>query len=274
MRWSDLESADFGAYVSNLRGIGCPEATIRNILAPKVAAFYEEKRRQAQVAGPKTVGEVRREAQDLQREEARALDNLLGAALPQTNDTAPDAGTAATADGTSFVANQVQPAMFSRFGLPGIQQAPRSAPPAAATPQNGTAPAMTPTPNRSPSPSTAAANSSTSPSGTQAPNPMNSPDAVIPPEDPGGLSDAEYKLLYGEQAFLAYDLSRQAAKAPQHAKAQLETKAARTGNDGQGNRTKFLNFPKFLNYFGNHVACFTSPARNARTSGKKWLSDS
>ena len=117
MRWSDLESADFGTYVSNLRTIGCPEATIRYILSPRVAAFYEEKRRQAQATGPKTVGEVRREAQELQREEARAVDNLLGAALPQPNEAASADGGAATAEGIPSVPNQTQPAMFPGFGL-------------------------------------------------------------------------------------------------------------------------------------------------------------
>jgi hypothetical protein len=42
-RWSQLESADYRAYVKNLRGIGCPEPTIRAIVAADVHNLYNAK---------------------------------------------------------------------------------------------------------------------------------------------------------------------------------------------------------------------------------------
>src|SRR5688572_24157112 len=45
--WSQLDSPDFRTFVRNLRGIGCPEATIRDIVAGELADIYAEKRQQA-----------------------------------------------------------------------------------------------------------------------------------------------------------------------------------------------------------------------------------
>ena len=41
--WSNLESDDYPTYVANLRAIGCPEQTIRNIIIPDVEAVYAKK---------------------------------------------------------------------------------------------------------------------------------------------------------------------------------------------------------------------------------------
>jgi len=48
LRWAQLESEDYKTYIARLRGIGCPEQTIRDIiiadldklLAPEIAAAY------------------------------------------------------------------------------------------------------------------------------------------------------------------------------------------------------------------------------------------
>jgi hypothetical protein len=45
-RWSQLESADYRAYVKNLRGISCPEPTIRAIVAADVHNLYNAKYQQ------------------------------------------------------------------------------------------------------------------------------------------------------------------------------------------------------------------------------------
>ena len=42
--WRDIESPDFATYVANLRQIGCPEQTIRDILIAEVNALYSRKR--------------------------------------------------------------------------------------------------------------------------------------------------------------------------------------------------------------------------------------
>ena len=38
--WAQLESADYRIYLANLRGIGCPEATVRDILIADVNALF------------------------------------------------------------------------------------------------------------------------------------------------------------------------------------------------------------------------------------------
>jgi hypothetical protein len=42
-RWSQLESADYRTYVKNLRGIGCPEPTLRAIVTADVDRVYTVK---------------------------------------------------------------------------------------------------------------------------------------------------------------------------------------------------------------------------------------
>ena len=42
--WQEVESADFPTYVANLRQIGCPEQTIRDIIIAEVNALYSRKR--------------------------------------------------------------------------------------------------------------------------------------------------------------------------------------------------------------------------------------
>jgi len=42
--WQELESAEYPTYVANLRDIGCPEQTIRDIIIADVNALYSRKR--------------------------------------------------------------------------------------------------------------------------------------------------------------------------------------------------------------------------------------
>ena len=42
--WQDIESPNFPTYVANLRQIGCPEQTIRDIIIAEVNAMYSRKR--------------------------------------------------------------------------------------------------------------------------------------------------------------------------------------------------------------------------------------
>jgi LysM repeat protein len=42
--WTDLESDDYPTYIANLRDIGCPEQTIRDIIIADVNALYGQKR--------------------------------------------------------------------------------------------------------------------------------------------------------------------------------------------------------------------------------------
>jgi LysM repeat protein len=42
--WQEVESADYPIYIANLRSIGCPEQTIRDIIIADVNALYSRKR--------------------------------------------------------------------------------------------------------------------------------------------------------------------------------------------------------------------------------------
>lgn len=42
--WQDVESSDYATYIGNLRGIGCPEQTIRDIIIADVNQLYARKR--------------------------------------------------------------------------------------------------------------------------------------------------------------------------------------------------------------------------------------
>src|ERR1051326_5313381 len=42
--WQDIESADYPTYITNLRSMGCPEQTIRDIIIADVNALYARKR--------------------------------------------------------------------------------------------------------------------------------------------------------------------------------------------------------------------------------------
>jgi hypothetical protein len=42
--WQEVESADYPTYIANLRSIGCPEQTIRDIIIADVNALYSRKR--------------------------------------------------------------------------------------------------------------------------------------------------------------------------------------------------------------------------------------
>jgi len=49
--WRMVESEDYRKYIANLRAIGCPEETIRDIIVADVNKLYESKRKE--LAGPK-----------------------------------------------------------------------------------------------------------------------------------------------------------------------------------------------------------------------------
>jgi hypothetical protein len=50
--WSQLESSDYPTYIANLRRIGCPQQTLRDIITADVASLYASKRQglEAQLA--------------------------------------------------------------------------------------------------------------------------------------------------------------------------------------------------------------------------------
>jgi hypothetical protein len=66
--WSRLESSDYKTYISNLRAIGCPEQTIRDIITADVDSLYSRK----------SNGLPERELQRLRQEENDVIVSLLG----------------------------------------------------------------------------------------------------------------------------------------------------------------------------------------------------
>ncbi|MBI5802171.1 MAG: hypothetical protein HZA92_15780 [Verrucomicrobia bacterium] len=90
--WSALESADYSVYAANLRAVGCPERTLRDILLPDIEKLYDERAKELSDGPEDTFWETadQREARQRQREaklralelEKRALvQRLLGAEM-------------------------------------------------------------------------------------------------------------------------------------------------------------------------------------------------
>lgn len=51
--WEQVESPDYGEYISNLRAIGCPEETIRDIILADVNKLYDEKKKEVRGGLPR-----------------------------------------------------------------------------------------------------------------------------------------------------------------------------------------------------------------------------
>jgi hypothetical protein len=94
--WSQLESPDYPTYIANLRRIGCPEQTVREIVAADLDDLYRPRRQllQAKLTASSVAADELNEAKAglnrLQLEQGEILRILFG--LPQ----------AATADATAL----------------------------------------------------------------------------------------------------------------------------------------------------------------------------
>lgn len=74
-QWSQLESEDFTTFVKNLRGIGCPETTIRDIVRAELDEIYEQKERMAASMLPANqTGQLKRQ---MAAERDQVLNRLL-----------------------------------------------------------------------------------------------------------------------------------------------------------------------------------------------------
>ncbi len=102
-RWSQLESTDYRIYIANLRGIGCPELTVRDIITADLDGLYAPKREALRgklpAAGGSTTAGMALQRQTeaglaaLRSEEAATLATLLGPA-PTTSPVATDSDSA------------------------------------------------------------------------------------------------------------------------------------------------------------------------------------
>jgi hypothetical protein len=81
--WSQVESSDYSTYIANLRSIGCPEQTIRDIITADVDSQYAPRREPLEQkltanALPERTA-LERGLQDMRKEEASVVSVLLGA---------------------------------------------------------------------------------------------------------------------------------------------------------------------------------------------------
>lgn len=80
-RWSQLESSDYHIYIANLRGVECPEQTIRDIITADVdEAFYAPRREQLKQG--QSVQAVESALQALNEQETAYIASLLGTQPP------------------------------------------------------------------------------------------------------------------------------------------------------------------------------------------------
>jgi LysM repeat protein len=86
--WREIESSDFPTYVANLRQIGCPDQTIRDIIIAEVNAIYSRKRAVElvtpeqqwwrSVPDTNVLRTAAEKARDLEDQRRRVLTSLLG----------------------------------------------------------------------------------------------------------------------------------------------------------------------------------------------------
>jgi LysM repeat protein len=86
--WRDVESPDYPTYIENLRGIGCPEQTIRDIIIADVNQLYARKRAMELTTAeqqwwrsepdPAVVRTAAEKARELEEERHGLLTKLLG----------------------------------------------------------------------------------------------------------------------------------------------------------------------------------------------------
>jgi hypothetical protein len=81
--WSQVESRDYPTYIANLRSIGCPEQTIRDIITADVDSQYAARREplEQKLTGNAFAERValERGLQEMRNEEASVVNVLLGA---------------------------------------------------------------------------------------------------------------------------------------------------------------------------------------------------
>jgi hypothetical protein len=81
--WSQVESSDYGTYMGNLRSIGCPEQTIRDIITADVDSQYAARREplEQNLTGNAFAERAKLESglHAMRQEEASLITGLLGA---------------------------------------------------------------------------------------------------------------------------------------------------------------------------------------------------
>jgi LysM repeat protein len=101
-RWQEIESTNYALYVMNLRGIGGPESTVRDIIVADVNEFYARRRRELDLTmtndmawwrsepDPETLRGPLAKVKALEEERNALLTRLLGPNWDQTTDLEPE----------------------------------------------------------------------------------------------------------------------------------------------------------------------------------------
>ncbi|MEN9574313.1 MAG: hypothetical protein RL514_2168 [Verrucomicrobiota bacterium] len=71
--WRVLESPDYAVYAANLRAVGCPERTLRDILLPDIEKLYEEREAEVTDSAADTFWETADQRDARQRQRAAKL---------------------------------------------------------------------------------------------------------------------------------------------------------------------------------------------------------
>jgi hypothetical protein len=93
--WRQVESSDYKQYIANLRGVSCPEQTVRDIIIADVNKLYADreaplkakpavtgKNAPAEVAPPADELEKRKQLREIQLEKRAVIKELLGIDVP------------------------------------------------------------------------------------------------------------------------------------------------------------------------------------------------
>ena len=88
LAWREVESADYATYVTNLRSIGCPEQTVRDIIIADVNVLYARKQAMELITAdqqwwrsnpdPNVIRAAAQKARELEDERRTLLTRLLG----------------------------------------------------------------------------------------------------------------------------------------------------------------------------------------------------
>lgn len=71
--WRDIESEDYKTYIANLRGVGCPEKTIRDIIVADVNKLFASRENPLKSPPPPVAGEKSSETPEQKLERLRQL---------------------------------------------------------------------------------------------------------------------------------------------------------------------------------------------------------
>jgi hypothetical protein len=121
VEWRQVESEDFPTYIANLRRIGVPEPTVRDIVAGEMATQYQEKRQiiQEHPAPTEAAGREKQALLDqLPREQGALVANLL-----QTNNQLAESAGARRVAGSSSFQIQSSPVPVATDGSAAVTEA-------------------------------------------------------------------------------------------------------------------------------------------------------